>query len=126
MIKRGAYIAGGFVSVALGVIGIFVPLMPTTVFLLIAAWLFARSSPEARAWLLNHPILGKTIHNYLKHKGITRSARIQALCVLWITLIVSAWFTCKIWFVPLILLAVGIGVTIRLCLLKTVIAEDKP
>lgn len=58
---RPLYFLLGLVMVALGVIGIFVPLMPTTTFLILAAWCFARSSRRAENWLLSHPRLGPVI-----------------------------------------------------------------
>ena len=120
MIRRWVFIGLGFLCVALGIIGIFLPLMPTTVFLLLAAWFFAHSSPNTREWLLNHPILGRPIHNYLKYKGITRRSRVQALTMLWITLALSAYFSWHYWYLLVLLAMVGMGVSAYLCLLKTI------
>jgi len=58
---RPVYFVIGLIMVALGIIGIFVPLMPTTTFLILAAWCFARSSRRAENWLLSHPRLGPVI-----------------------------------------------------------------
>lgn len=69
---RPIYFVLGVVLVALGVIGIFVPLMPTTTFLILAAWCFARSSRRAEAWLLNHPKLGPTIIAWRQNGAIAR------------------------------------------------------
>jgi len=118
--KRMFLVSAGFISIGLGIIGIFVPLLPTTAFMLLAAWLFSKSSPRWRSWLLNHPWLGKHIRNYTEHRGITRRARVRSLSVLWITLAVSAILTGGPWYVWLILLTVGIGVTWHLSALKTV------
>ena len=120
MLRRSVFIGLGFFCVLLGIIGAFLPLMPTTVFLLLAAWFFAHSSPNTREWLLNHPILGKTIHNYFKYRGITRKARMRALAMLWVTLVISAYFSWSYWYVPTFLALVGIGVSAYLCLLKTI------
>lgn len=121
--KRVLLISAGFISIGLGIIGIFVPLLPTTAFMLLAAWLFSKSSPRWRLWLINHRWLGKHIRNYTEHRGITRKARIRSLSLLWITLSASAILTGGPWYLWLILLMVGIGVTWHLSVLKTIVEE---
>lgn len=118
--KRILLITAGFLSIGLGIIGVFVPLLPTTAFMLLAAWLFSKSSPSWRAWLINHPWLGKHIRNYTQHRGITPKARTRAITMLWITLLVSAVVTGGKWWILLILFTVGVGVTWHLLALKTV------
>lgn len=76
---RFVYIAIGCIAVLLGVIGIFVPLMPTTVFLLIGAWAFAKSSPRLEAWLVDHPRLGPPIRDWREHGAINTRAKILAV-----------------------------------------------
>ena len=65
------------ICIALGVIGMILPVMPTTPFLLLASWLFLKSSPELHRWLLNHKILGIYIRNYEVHKAIPLRAKIE-------------------------------------------------
>jgi uncharacterized protein len=77
---RIIYIGLGWMFVALGVIGLIMPLMPGAVFLIIAAWCFARSSPRFEAWLLDHPTLGKPLRDWRAAGAIPRSAKILA-CV---------------------------------------------
>lgn len=72
---RIVYVSLGWVMVALGVIGLVLPLMPGAVFLIIAAWCFARSSPRFEAWLLNHPTLGKPLRDWRAAGAIPRSAK---------------------------------------------------
>jgi uncharacterized membrane protein YbaN (DUF454 family) len=72
---RIIYFSLGWVMVALGVIGLILPMMPGTVFLIIAAWCFARSSPRFEAWLLNHPTLGKPLRDWRASGAIPRSAK---------------------------------------------------
>lgn len=72
---RIVYFSLGWVMVALGVIGLVLPLMPGAVFLIIAAWCFARSSPRFEAWLLNHPTLGKPLRDWRSRGAIPRSAK---------------------------------------------------
>lgn len=118
--KRILLVTAGFLSIGLGILGVFVPLLPTTAFMLLAAWLFSKSSPRWRAWLIYHPWLGKHIRNYTQHRGITRKARIRSITLLWATLLISAVATGGKWWVLLILLTVGIGVSWHLLVLKTI------
>ena len=87
--KRHAFLVVGWIAVALGVIGAFLPLMPTTVFLLIAAWAFARSSPRLHQWLREHPRYGHMIRAWEEHHAMPRRAKRIA----WITLAISYLFT---------------------------------
>ena len=77
---RIIYFSLGWVMVALGVIGLIMPLMPGVVFLIIATWCFARSSPRFEAWLLDHPTLGKPLRDWRASGAIPRSGKAMA-CV---------------------------------------------
>ena len=76
----------GVVSLALGVAGIFLPLLPTTPFLLLAAWLFVRSSPRLYAWLMNHPRLGEYIRNFRENRAIPMRVKIVSVAMVWLTI----------------------------------------
>ncbi|MDW7657357.1 MAG: YbaN family protein [Bacillota bacterium] len=108
----------GSVALALGIIGIFVPVLPTTPFLLLAAACYLRSSRRLYAWLLNHRLFGRTIRNYLRHKSVDRRTKILALFLLWLSLTVSAILVPST-LVRILLPLVGIGVSIHLFSLKT-------
>ncbi|KQN74006.1 YbaN family protein [Devosia sp. Leaf64] len=75
---RAVYLALGLVMTALGIIGAFLPLMPTTIFLILAAWCFSKSSRRLETWLLGHPILGPTITNWRTHGVIAPRAKALA------------------------------------------------
>jgi uncharacterized protein len=75
---RIIYFCLGWVMVALGVIGLVMPLMPGAVFLIVAAACFARSSPRFEAWLLEHPTLGKPLRDWRSAGAIPRPAKIMA------------------------------------------------
>ncbi len=83
-------ITAGTVNVGLGILGIFLPLMPSTVFFLIAAGCYVRSSPALYQRLITHPRIGPLIYNYRTHRAMPRKAKRNALGMLWITLSVSA------------------------------------
>lgn len=78
----------GAISLALGVIGVFVPLLPTTPFLLLSAWCFLKSSTKAHQWLYNQPALGKSLRDWEKNKSIARSTKIVAISMILISLTV--------------------------------------
>jgi uncharacterized protein len=72
------YLSAGLLSVALGIIGIFLPLLPTVPFLILAAFLFSRSSPRLEAWLLNHPLHGAQIRLWRERGAISRNGKLAA------------------------------------------------
>lgn len=117
--KKWLLIAAGCLAVAIGTLGIFLPLLPTTVFLLIAAACFARSSERLYHWLLNHRWFGPTIRNWRQFKAITLRGKIIMFIVLWLTLGLSAFRAVDLIIVRFLLLLVGLGVTLFLLSTKT-------
>ena len=83
--------AVGLVAVGLGLAGMFLPLLPTTPFLLLAAALFFRSSPRLYAWLLGHRTLGPYIRNFREHKAIPLHTKVVSVSLVWITLLYCAF-----------------------------------
>jgi uncharacterized membrane protein YbaN (DUF454 family) len=117
--KKIVLISLGIFFIALGIVGIFIPVLPTTPFLIVAAALFANTSKRFYDWLLSNRLFGKILQDYRKGKGIPLKVKVYLITLLWITLAISAYFTWKIFYVPIILLLVGIGVTIHILLIKT-------
>lgn len=72
---RILWLMAGLFFAALGIIGTFLPVMPTTVFLLAATACFARSSPRLHGWLVNHPVFGPPIRNWHENGAISRKAK---------------------------------------------------
>ena len=89
-IRRIGYRLLGLLSLGTGLLGLFVPLLPTTVFILIAAWAFSRSSDRWHARLLAHPRFGPTIQAWQAHRAIPPRAKRWALLGLGLSLLVSA------------------------------------
>ncbi len=118
MTTRLLLIVLGWFSVLLGIIGVFLPIFPTTPFILLAAWCFARSSEHFHQWLTNNRFFGPMIRDWEAGKGIPFLARIYAITMLWFSLIASMVIIGKLWSVFL-LASIGIGVTIYLCRLPT-------
>ncbi len=76
---RWAFWALGLFALSLGILGVFLPLLPTTVFLLIALWAFSRSSPRFHRWLYDHPRLGPPLRAWHQHRVISRAAKCTAI-----------------------------------------------
>lgn len=108
--KKALFVFLGSLSLALGIIGIVVPGLPTTSFLLLSAYLYARSSDRLYYALLNHRFLGGYIKDF--QKGMSVRTKIRAISMMWAMIFISAYFFIEILFVRLILIAVGIVGTI--------------
>jgi len=122
--QRTLLIISGTVSVGLGILGMFLPLLPTTPFLLLAAYCYARSSPRFYNWLINNRWCGEYIKNYREGKGITIKHKALTILVLWLTICYSAWLV-SLWWVRVFLLGVAMGVTWHLLKIKTLKPEKK-
>lgn len=94
---RYTLFAIGWLSVALGVMGIFLPVLPTTPFLLLAAACFARSSPRFYQWLVGHPRLGPWIRDYLNGCGIPLKAKVYAISLMWLSIGLSCYLVPLPW-----------------------------
>lgn len=97
MLKRYLFIAIGWLSVALGVVGIFLPILPTTPFILLAAWCFARSSQRFHQKLRNHPKLGLIVRSWEDGKGVPRKVRNRVVVLLWFSLLSSSLLIGRVW-----------------------------
>lgn len=118
-LARIILIITGWFFVGLGIIGAFLPIMPTTIFLIIAAACFARSSEKFYYKLLNNKILGKYIRDYMEKRGMPLRAKIVALIMLNSVIAYSAFFVVETIFVKVILVIIAISVSIYLISLKT-------
>ncbi len=109
----------GTICLGLGILGIFLPLLPTTPFLILAALCYVRSSEKMYKWLLNNKLCGEYLRNYLERKGMRVRNKIITLALLWATLGVSAFLFTDILEIRLLLLVVGVGVTCHILWIKT-------
>ena len=99
--------------------GAFMPVLPTTPFLLLSAALFLRGNRKLYNWLLNHPRMGTYITNFVKHKAIPLRVKIVSVATLWITLLYCAIFVASHWALSVLFIALAIGVTIHILHYKT-------
>lgn len=125
---RWMLITAGMICVGLGALGILLPGLPTTPFLLLAAYCFARSSEHFHGWLLNHRWFGSYVRNFEEGRGMTRRAKATTLLVMWLSFGVTIIF-----FVPVVwgqagMMMLAVGVSIYLLRLPTPVsgAEDEP
>lgn len=117
-IKKYILIIIGSLSLALGVIGMFFPILPTTPFLLLSSFCFIRSSKKLYNWLMNNRVLGKYIYDYLEHRAIKKGAKISGIMLLWASLILSIYIIQNSP-IRLLLFIVGVLVSMHILSLKT-------
>jgi uncharacterized membrane protein YbaN (DUF454 family) len=113
MVKQYFLIFSGWLSIVLGVIGIALPLLPTTPFILLAAGCFAKSSPRFHQWLLTHPFFGPLINSYQGDRCIPKDVKIKAIIFIWITLSISI-FLLEIFWLRIIIFLLGVVSTTML------------
>lgn len=109
----------GSVALILGIIGIFLPLLPTTPFLLLAAALYFRSSQRLYDWLLNHPQLGVYIKNFREHRAIPLRVKVISVSLVWITLLNCALFVSDTWWLSLFFVLLAIAISAHILRYKT-------
>lgn len=104
----------GTISLGLGIIGVFLPGLPTTPFLILSATCYLKSSTKFYNWLINNPVLGKDIKNYLEKKSIPKKTKIKAMISVLIVLIFSIVFVSKLYLKIIIFGAGLIGIFVLL------------
>lgn len=119
VIKK-ALIAGGLLAVLLGTIGVFLPVLPTTPFLLLAAWCFGSSSDRFYFWLMNNRLWGKYLRDYTENKGIPFRIKAGALTMLWAAILSSAFFAVENILVRILLIVIALAVSSHILMIKTI------
>ncbi|MCF8368442.1 MAG: YbaN family protein [Bacteroidales bacterium] len=117
--KKALFVTLGTLSLALGIIGIVVPGLPTTSFLLLAAFLYARSSDKLYNWLLNHKVFGKYIKQYRENKALSKNTKIYSLIMMWSMILLSSFVFIENIYVRIILISTGIVGTIIMLRIPT-------
>lgn len=109
----------GLISLGLGILGIFLPVLPTTPLLLLSAALFLRSHKGLYEWLMNHPKLGPYISNFMVNKAIPLKIKVLSVSMLWITLLYCAIFVAEHWAFRTFFILLATAVTIHILSYKT-------
>ena len=118
-VVRWTLMLAGTIFVGIGILGIFLPLLPTTVFFLLAAWCYARSSQKYYLWLHHNKYFGKYLKNYREGRGVTRSVKISTIIILWCGILYSMFTVMDHLWVKGILFIIGVGVTIHIIVIPT-------
>jgi len=124
-IKKILLLISGTLCVMLSIVGIFLPLIPTTPFLLLAAMCYARSSERLYNWLLTSRWFGEYIRNYREGKGIPLKQKIFTIILLWLSIGYAVGFVIPLWWVKILLLGIATGVTTYLIRVKTFRSEEQ-
>lgn len=111
-------IIAGTIFVGLAILGILLPILPTTPFLLLAAACYARSSERFSNWLLGNRLFGKVIRDYREKKGMSLKLKALFIVSLWVTIGCSAAFAVDMLPVRIVLIVVGVGVTAHIVLIR--------
>ena len=122
---RWILICCGWFSILAGVVGIFLPLVPTVPFLLLATICFSRSSKRFHTWLIEHNHLGPLIRDYLNGGGIPLRAKRMAIGMVWISFPASAFIFVQVVWAKILLIAIAAGITLYLLRLPTMLPKDK-
>lgn len=121
MAVRFLYLLCGWVAIALGVLGIALPVLPTTPFILLAAWCFAKGSPRCHQWLRSNRYFGQMVQDWERQKGLRRRYRRRAVAMMLVTFSISLIVVPKIW---LKIMLVGILVSVLIYLYRLPVIED--
>jgi len=105
--------------VALGLAGLAVPILPTTPFLLLAAFLFARSAPRAHRWLLENRLFGDYVRRYVERRAMRRAHKMATLALLWVAIGASIALATDLLWLRLLLGAVAVGVSVHILAIRS-------
>ncbi|MFC2009985.1 YbaN family protein [Chloroflexota bacterium] len=117
-LKKRLLVVAGIIFTGVGILGVFVPILPTTPFLLLAAACYVRSSQRFYNWLLNNKLLGLYISNYIQGKGMPLRVKIFTVILLWVSIGLSMWLATQDVVIRVILVLVAVGVTTHIVLIK--------
>jgi uncharacterized membrane protein YbaN (DUF454 family) len=118
-IMRLLWITAGTISLAVGIIGVVVPVLPTTPFVLIAAACYLRGSKRMYDWMASNRIIGGYLRDYLGGRGVSMRAKAISITILWALILLSAAFAVSDAIMRAVLLVVAVAVTLHLLTLKT-------
>ena len=125
VLPRWALVIVGVLAIGLGTAGIFLPVLPSTPFFLLAAACFVRSSDRLYKWLISHKGFGPYLRNYREHRAITLPAKIVTLILLWGTIGYTI-FVMDALALRVLLLVIACGVTLHIVRLKTMSSKATP
>ena len=125
-LKRRLFVIAGTIALGIGVVGIIVPVLPTTPFLLLAAICYMRGSQRLYNALLCNRFIGNYVRNYLEGRGMSLKMKIWTISLLWVAIVCTATLATASLTIRIILAVVLIGVTIHILFIKTAKNNTKP
>lgn len=123
-VKKRLLILAGTICVGIGIIGIFVPILPTTPFLLLAAFCYTRSSNRLHRWLLNNRLFGAYVKNYIEGRGMPLRLKVFTILLLWITIGLTVTLSVQHTAIRAVLILIALGVTLHISLIKAKIKKE--
>ena len=123
-LRRRLFVIAGTIALGLGVVGIIVPVLPTTPFLLLAAMCYMRGSRRLYNALLSNRFVGEYVRNYLEGRGMSLKMKVWTLSLLWVAIVCTAVLATDSLAIRIILAVVLVGVTIHILLIKTAKKND--
>ena len=117
--RKILFTISGLISLGFAILGIFLPVLPTTPLLLLAAVLFLKGNKGLYEWLMNHPRFGPYITNFLEHKAIPLRVKIVSVSTLWLTLLYCAVFVAEHWAFRLLFILIATAVTAHILSYRT-------
>lgn len=116
--RRIIFNALGIIFTITGVIGIIVPVLPSTVFFIIASGIFIKTNEPMYRWLHSNRLTGSYLRAYTLGEGLNKKSKIRSITLLWLTLLVSSWIVREIIWLPILLLIVGLAVSWHIISIK--------
>ena len=122
--KKRLLLGAGTLCTGLGIIGVFVPILPTTPFLLLAAACYMRSSERFYHWLIDNRVFGGYVRNYIEGRGMPVRIKIPTILLLWLAIGLSIAFAVQDTVIRIVLICVAVGVTVHIVLIRKRKVED--
>jgi len=113
------FIILGGISLVLGTLGIFLPLLPTTPFYLLTAWLYMRSSQKLYRKVMSNKYFGTIVRDFQEDKSISLKTKIIIVSMLWVSISLSSFLAVSVWWIRALLFAVAVGVTVHVLSFRT-------
>ena len=118
-VKRIIFVIAGTLFLIIGLIGIIIPVLPTTPFLLLAAACYIRGSKRIHNLMINNSLFGDFVKNYLERKGITIRQKITSLLFLWLTITISIYYLIDSFPIIILLFVIAIAVSVHILRIRT-------
>ena len=118
-VKRTIFVIAGTIFLIIGFIGVVIPVLPTTPFLLLAAACYIRGSKRIHNWMINNSIFGDFVKNYMEKKGITIKQKVTTLIFLWLTITISIYYFIESFPIIILLFVIAIAVSVHILRIRT-------